>query len=298
MDVERIIQEFRHHKKLPVEAIRAARANRETLVPRFIAAFEEFTEGNNRNELANVLFFAFYLLGEWREKSAYRPLARFLRCPSEDVDLVLGDDGVTGHSHRVMAAVFDGSPQPLYELILDPAADQFVRSRMCEVVAMVTLRGAMQRDDAASFLRACFAYLTPQQDCFVWDGWQSAVALLGLTELRPLVEEAFNRGSIDPSWMRFKHFEEDLQWALEHPEAPYQRQDEYTLWGDSIEELLTWWSFSKDTSKEQISPRELYLPGWLSEPAVNPYREIGRNDPCPCGSGKKFKKCCLQALAA
>ena len=21
-------------------------------------------------------------------------------------------------------------------------------------------------------------------------------------------------------------------------------------------------------------------------------REIGRNDPCPCGSGKKFKKCC------
>ncbi|MFC4024726.1 SEC-C metal-binding domain-containing protein [Oceanobacillus longus] len=19
---------------------------------------------------------------------------------------------------------------------------------------------------------------------------------------------------------------------------------------------------------------------------------IGRNDPCPCGSGKKFKKCC------
>lgn len=23
--------------------------------------------------------------------------------------------------------------------------------------------------------------------------------------------------------------------------------------------------------------------------------EIGRNDPCPCGSGKKYKKCCLAA---
>jgi preprotein translocase subunit SecA len=22
---------------------------------------------------------------------------------------------------------------------------------------------------------------------------------------------------------------------------------------------------------------------------------LGRNDPCPCGSGKKFKKCCAQA---
>ncbi|ECB2961238.1 hypothetical protein CB410_004724, partial [Salmonella enterica subsp. enterica] len=22
--------------------------------------------------------------------------------------------------------------------------------------------------------------------------------------------------------------------------------------------------------------------------------QLGRNDPCPCGSGKKFKKCCGQ----
>jgi preprotein translocase subunit SecA len=25
--------------------------------------------------------------------------------------------------------------------------------------------------------------------------------------------------------------------------------------------------------------------------------KIGRNDPCPCGSGKKHKKCCLAAVA-
>ena len=24
------------------------------------------------------------------------------------------------------------------------------------------------------------------------------------------------------------------------------------------------------------------------------HRKIGRNDPCPCGSGKKYKKCCIQ----
>ncbi len=31
------------------------------------------------------------------------------------------------------------------------------------------------------------------------------------------------------------------------------------------------------------------------EPAVAGPK-IGRNDPCPCGSGKKFKKCCAEAL--
>jgi preprotein translocase subunit SecA len=30
--------------------------------------------------------------------------------------------------------------------------------------------------------------------------------------------------------------------------------------------------------------------------ATNPYAGVGRNDPCPCGSGKKFKKCHGAAL--
>ncbi len=34
----------------------------------------------------------------------------------------------------------------------------------------------------------------------------------------------------------------------------------------------------------------------LNIPKPNPAKIAGRNDPCPCGSGKKFKKCCLAAL--
>ena len=30
-----------------------------------------------------------------------------------------------------------------------------------------------------------------------------------------------------------------------------------------------------------------------STPTLLPRSEIGRNDACPCGSGKKYKKCCL-----
>jgi uncharacterized protein YecA (UPF0149 family) len=29
------------------------------------------------------------------------------------------------------------------------------------------------------------------------------------------------------------------------------------------------------------------------KPAENRFKDVGRNDPCPCGSGKKYKKCCL-----
>ncbi|WP_026016950.1 SEC-C metal-binding domain-containing protein, partial [Catenovulum agarivorans] len=30
-----------------------------------------------------------------------------------------------------------------------------------------------------------------------------------------------------------------------------------------------------------------------SVPVSSLTTKVGRNDPCPCGSGKKYKKCCL-----
>ncbi len=31
---------------------------------------------------------------------------------------------------------------------------------------------------------------------------------------------------------------------------------------------------------------------------VNTGPKVGRNDPCPCGSGKKYKQCCGKEAAA
>ncbi|MCR5743590.1 MAG: SEC-C domain-containing protein [Lachnospiraceae bacterium] len=38
--------------------------------------------------------------------------------------------------------------------------------------------------------------------------------------------------------------------------------------------------------------KELYKEQKISTTIVKP-KKVGRNDPCPCGSGKKFKNCCL-----
>ena len=51
------------------------------------------------------------------------------------------------------------------------------------------------------------------------------------------------------------------------------------LHGPFLEEM-TLLQINNSTKREGPSPR--------GEP------KVGRNDPCPCGSGKKFKQCCLQ----
>ena len=211
MDPAQVIEQLGVPGRLPVEAIRAAQANRETMVPAFLRTIDDFLELKGPVD-PNALFFMFHLLGEWREKSAYWPLAVFLRLPPDVLQTILGDC-ITETSHRVMAAVFDGDPEPLYQIIRDPEADEYVRAKMLQTIAMLTRRGELPRDATAAFLRDCFAQLEPKKDCYVWSGWIDAVAWLGLTELKPLVQQAFQRKSIDPEWLTFEDFEEDLQYC-------------------------------------------------------------------------------------
>lgn len=294
MEPTAILDRLTDTEELPEAALRAASAQRGEMVPLFLRAIEDYLARDPaaREEQPTPLFFIFHLFGEWREKSAYRPLARLLRLPA--IEELLGD--VTNEtSHRIMAAVFDGDPQPLYDIILDPDADEFVRFRMCEALAMVTLRGELDRAEATRFLREAFTQIQPQAQCFVWIGWQSAIALLGLSELKPLVRQAFERGFIDPQWMGFEHFEGDLAAAIARPGTSPQSADrnEYTLFGDAVEELSGWYGLKKDAdARLERADREADL--LLEEPYRNPFRGVGRNDPCPCGSGRKFKNCCLR----
>ena len=55
---------------------------------------------------------------------------------------------------------------------------------------------------------------------------------------------------------------------------------------DYLYELPQWDAiFSKEKRKEIYTK-------WKSSKTVVNEVKIGRNDPCPCGSGKKYKKCC------
>lgn len=43
---------------------------------------------------------------------------------------------------------------------------------------------------------------------------------------------------------------------------------------------------------DEAKKKELYKEQKKSQTVVNEGPKVGRNDPCPCGSGKKYKKCC------
>jgi hypothetical protein len=302
MNPMQVIDELGVPGRLPVEAIRAAQANRAAMVPAFLRTIDDFLELKAPVD-PNALFFIFHLLGEWREKSAYWSLAVLLRLPPDVLDTILGE-AITETSHRVMAAVFDGDPDPLYQIIRDPDADEYIRSKMCQALAMLTRRGELPREATAAFLHDCFSQLEPKEDCYVWSGWLDAVAWLGLTELKPLAQEVFQRGSIDPTWLSFRDFEQGLQYSVDHPAAePLYAGGNFSLFGETVAELSKWHAFTPKAPRNEalgwgsLDPLERLVDSLdpFGTPHRDPLRHVGRNDPCPCGSGKKFKKCCLNA---
>ncbi len=292
MEPQAILAHLAQDEGLPEAAILAARERWVEVAPLLVDLVERCAAGGAAaRALQPALFVAFHLLGERREKAAYRPLARLLAIDPEALEDLLGDATVE-NAHRVMAAVFDGDPAPLHAVIEAERADPFVRSRMLETLALLVLRGELERDQVARYLRDAFMNLRPHGDNYVWAGWQAAIAMLGLKELAPLVRKAFDRGLIDPSHMSLDDFRSDLRYALAHPDRPWPLGErEYAPLDDALLELAGWYAVADgEETGEDDAFADDYRPG---EPAVNPFRGVGRNDPCPCGSGRKFKKCCL-----
>ena len=68
---------------------------------------------------------------------------------------------------------------------------------------------------------------------------------------------------------------------------------------DAMRELHDEWLQTPREALEGKKPAEALEGGRLFPDKIETFRretpKVGRNDPCPCGSGKKFKKCCGKA---
>jgi hypothetical protein len=120
----------------------------------------------------------------------------------------------------------------------------------------------------------------------------AAVSDLEAWELMPEVEAAFDRGAIDEGYIDMDCFRDaragllGSQWELfcgNH--SPVTDVAAATSWLD------------KGSPRHEPPPAPFppYEDRRLVSDSYRHYvapAKVGRNDPCPCGSGSKYKKCC------
>jgi uncharacterized protein len=283
-DVALILEGLATEGRMPREALADAVARWDECVPVFIDMIERRPGmADATDEFDNALFLIVHLCGQMRETRAYRPLLGFLSADAELVEDLLGD-ALTETLPKVMAAVFDGDAAPLFSAILQPDANMWARDSLIEALARVTRDGRVPREVTAAFLARCDTELMPREDNHAWVGWQEAIAVLGLSELKEAVARAFADERVDPDALDYEHFEADLEATLAGG-TPSLLDD--TPLRDAAEAFAGWGTFTPRPARSTAKAGP--PPGTVT----NPFRTVGRNDPCPCGSGKKYKACCL-----
>ncbi|HXP62293.1 MAG TPA: DUF1186 domain-containing protein [Dongiaceae bacterium] len=301
MTIPEILKELEPHTgRFPMEAMEAAIAQREAITPELLRVIEtvaENPEQHARREGHRLHLFALYLLAQFREKRAYPLVVKMFSAPGE-TPFDLAGDTVTQGLNRVLGSVYDGDPAPLQGLVENGDANKYVRNAALNAFIVLAHSGQMPRDQVVEYFRSLFHGGLPRIYAHVWNGLVCAVAHLPAPELLEDVRQAYKDDLVNPVHADLATVERILRGREQG------RWDEYTVITDAIAETEWWACFKRSGQRPrrpQVTPTRrapLAVPAPPAPPApsVAPATiqqpKIGRNDPCPCGSGKKYKKCC------
>ncbi|MFE1600851.1 DUF1186 domain-containing protein [Methylobacterium sp. ID0610] len=288
-----LVEELSNAAHLPERALARAVMAPESIAEPVLALLERAAAGENLSVPdATLLFWGLHVLAAVRDERVSAPLLRLLRHPEDFVLEVLGDDFAETAS-RVVASVFDGDADGLLAAAEAPGTDGLLRMSLLGAIAFLAAEGRIDAGRTHDFLVRFDAEGSAPAGDPAWQGWEDAVGVLGLTDLADRVRNSRRTGRTPPDIAAAADFERALREARDKP-ASRKRFERLRLGyvGDLAEELA--WTAEPDPESETAELPDLSP----MIPHHNPYRDVGRNDPCPCGSGKKFKKCCYGKAAA
>ncbi len=294
MNVDQVLQQFRAGGDFPGDAMRWALDHWETAAPRFVSRLRAFAAGSDRNEAAeDEIFFILHLCGEKGETRAYEPLCRMI---AEDPSLEewLGD-ATTETLPGILIKVFDGDISPLTRAIEAPRGDEFARaSALAAFGYLVRAKGVLSDEEMRVYLRRLRREASPRDELVFWTTWVQIASALGYADLRIDVAMLTKDGFIDPGDFSLEDFDRNIGFAHEGSDGLAGfRNERIGPLDDAVGTLESWSRREEDADEDVFDGEAEFDDSDPEAPHVNPFRNVGRNDPCPCGSGKKFKKCCL-----
>jgi hypothetical protein len=288
--IEQHLHALATERRLPRMAIVMCTARYEEAAPALRDVLERAADGAFLSEDEEMLLFrGLHVQGGARDKQAYPALLRLLRRPMAEIDRLLGD-ATTETLSRIVCGVFDGDADPLFALIAGRKVNEFVRKSLFDAAAFLTWDGSIPAERTHGLLRRFYDERLAENANHAWIGWLEAIASLGLRDLAPLVYRAWEEGRVEKGFLDRSDFESDLVEAEGAPGDPARFQRARLGYVEDVVELLEWTDRPDQDRAE--TDRLATWPAW-PEPASNPWRDVGRNDPCPCGSGKKAKRCHL-----
>ena len=207
----------------------------------------------------------------WAPLHAWRALAQLGATEATEpllklVEELQDDDWASAELPDVFGMLGEPTLKDLQEFLADTEKDPMARVTAAEAIERVGFRHSAARDTCVKILEGQLTHHVTQPPHL--NGFIIANLIhLTATEAIDVIRDAFEGGNVDLS----------IAGDLEEVELELGVRTE------------------RSTPRPKSWVPELLgmnLPERQGRPEQRRQRKIGRNEPCPCGSGKKHKKCC------
>jgi hypothetical protein len=290
---------------LPEEALLQARQRREAIIPRLIdsirAAADEVKIADCIDSNTHVC--ALFLLWEFRAKEALDAVVEAVSLPGDGAYALFGDI-VTECLPRIFAVLAEDRLDVLDAMIRNPELDEYVRWEAANAFVYLVLDGKLSRDQAVPRLRQHLSEAIDRNDAEMAGPLTLILTEFVASEAVDEIRLAFEKGLVEENFANL----DDLLNDIASGECCNEWRKPAEI-DDAVEELRFWLERDPEPLEASDYPRRAYsgppLPVYSKDDEEEnaPFMDVnstiryddahvGRNDPCPCGSGRKFKKCC------
>ncbi len=258
------------------------------------AYFHELSEqGQWNEETMNFAVHAIYLLGELEATESIDTLFNVLSQSDEYFDIYFGDF-LTSALWEPFYKIAHNQLNKCYHFMCLPAIDTYAKELVNEMVAQIALHRPERKTEVIEWFKKVNNYFL---NCSIKDNVIDS-DLIALTicdiidieanELLPQIKKLFDKGMVS---VGICGVYASVEKAFAKP-SKYSKKKKILSIADRYNVITTTWAGYTEGDIKNRDYNNDYLP-----PQVLPVRaepKVGRNDPCPCGSVKKYKKCCLE----
>ncbi|HEV8051107.1 MAG TPA: DUF1186 domain-containing protein [Parachlamydiaceae bacterium] len=298
LSVEDIINKFRiGFTEHPQDELQAASELENELTPHLLEDLEFAL--NNPGMISHLYMghiFALYLLAEYRRKDAFPYLLKFLYMPQDSLDELFGDTYLIDFD-RIIASVFNGEIKPLLDVFEDKKICDHSRFLAFNSVMILMNQGLIEKDMILSYIEDQLVAALENKNEWLVTTLVDSIMNYRLERFYPLAYKAFDISLVDRCMLTLNDFKlkvSSVENLLDSSNIFMRKASEElayfgeapTTFSSNLKSIQE--TFKAEALKKSIPDRKLQkIVPFL------PSNKICRNDPCKCGSGKKFKKCCL-----
>lgn len=297
MTVEKAFEEISFYKegRFPTEAVEYISANRDLFEDKLLEVIDTYSTNAELYKLEKDDYIsALCILAQFQSTKAFPITIKFLKnLPHAEGEDPLGDL-LTETIPSILAACYDGDLGQTLELVYCEDSGLFSKVAVLNMLEILIYADRLTEDEVLSYYDLLMEKLhnAPEHAEF----FQYALGCLGGISLEKL-DNTCSKYNIT--------LDEETQLEVDYLRREYTKNPYYLSnkdrnlnnYRDIIEggmkTLENWQIFQPKEKKPPIKSRDDFSEWNSAQDFLPKMYEVGRNDPCYCGSGKKFKKCCL-----